>query len=111
LFKEQPSSEWTDLDFMLIEAMQILEDETCGQCGNPIWICRSESASSVGFKIKVATCFAQAELDRWNEKEDKKKNKKRHGQYPYVTPFTYDNSEMPSRMDFYKELAEKHKVE
>ena len=65
----------------------------------------------MGFKVSVATCFAKAELDRWNEKEEKKKNKKRHGQYPYVSAFTYDDSDLPSREDFYKEIAEKHKVE
>ncbi len=112
MFKEQPGDDWTDLDFMLIEAMQILEDETCKECGSPIWICRNESASSVGFKVKVATCFAKAELDRWNELQDKKKSsKKRHGEYPYVVPYTYDGTELPTRMQFYKDLTEKHKVE
>jgi hypothetical protein len=112
LFKEQPSHDWSDLDFMLLEAMQILEDETCKECGSPIWICRNESAAHVGFKVKIATCFAKAELDRWNEREEKKKTgKKRHGEYPYVVPYTYDGTELPSRMQFYKDLAEKHKVE
>jgi hypothetical protein len=97
---------------MLLEAMQILEDETCKECGSPIWICRNEAAANVGFKVKVATCFAKAELDRWNEREEKKKTgKKRHGEYPYVIPYTYDGTELPSRMQFYKDLAEKHKVE
>ena len=112
LFHEQPKEDWTELDFMLLEAMEILEEETCGQCGNPIWICRNESAANVGFKIKTATCFAQAELDRWNEREEKKKSKqKRHGQYPYVVAYTYDESDFPTRNSFYKDLAEKHKVE
>lgn len=97
---------------MLVEAMQMLEEETCNECGNPIWICRNETAANVGFKIKIATCFAKAELDRWNEKEEKRKtSQKRHGQYPYIVAYTYDGSEMPSRMQFYREMAEKHKVE
>jgi endo-alpha-1,4-polygalactosaminidase (GH114 family) len=97
---------------MLLEAMQILEEETCKECGNPVWVCRNESASNVGFKVKVATCFAKAELDRWNEREEKKKtSKKRHGEYPYVVAYTYDGSDMPTRSQFYKEMAEKYKVE
>jgi hypothetical protein len=92
--------------------MQILEDETCKECGSPIWVCRNEFASNVGFKVKITTCFARAELDRWNEREEKKKSsKKRHGEYPYVVAYTYDGSELPSRMQFYKDLAQKHKVE
>jgi hypothetical protein len=97
---------------MLIEAMQILEEETCKECGSPIWVCRNEFASNVGFKVKVATCFAKAELDRWNEREDKKKSsKKRHGEYPYVVPYTYDDTDLPTRRSFYKAMYEKHKVE
>lgn len=92
--------------------MQILEDETCGQCGNPIWVCRNESAGNVGFKVKEATCFATAELERWQEKEEKKKSKKKkHGSYPYTVAYTYDGSDMPSRRQFYEYLAEQHAVE
>lgn len=97
---------------MLVEAMQILEDETCQQCGNPIWICRNESAANVGFKIKMSTCFATAELEKWHEKEDKKKTKKKtYGTYPYAVPYSYDGSDLPSRAQFYKSMAEKDEVE
>lgn len=112
MFRDQPSDPWTDFDFLLIEAMQILEDETCKDCGNPIWICRNEDAGNIGFKIKTATCFAKAELDRWQEKEDKKtSSKKKYGQYPYIVAYTYDNSEMPTRAQFYRSWAEKNTVE
>jgi hypothetical protein len=91
LFHEQPSDPWVPFDFMLLEAFQTLQDETCSDCGNPIWICRNESAANVGFKIKTSTCFAKAELDRWQEKEDKKKSsKKAYGQNPYIVAYTYD---------------------
>jgi hypothetical protein len=92
--------------------MQILEDETCQQCGNPIWVCRNEFAHNVGFKVKEAKCYATAELEKWQEKEEKKNSKKKkYGTYPYTVPYTYDGSEMPSRLDFYRSLAEQHKVE
>jgi hypothetical protein len=106
LFREQPTEPWTDLDFLLVEAMQILEEETCNECGNPIWICRNEAAANVGFKIKTAVCFAKAEMDKWQEKESKKKdNAKNYGKYPYTVAYTYDGGDMPSRMHFYKSLA------
>lgn len=109
LFEEQPTDPWTKLDFMLIEAMQILEDETCQLCGNPIWVCRNTEASNVGFKIKVATCYGKAELDKWQEADDKKE-KKRYGQYPYIVAYTYDDSDMPSRQRYYQSLMDKHDV-
>ena len=111
LFHEQPSDPWTELDFLLVESMEILEQETCNSCGNPIWVCRNDFASHVGFKVKIATCYAMAELDKWQEAEDKKQTKpKRYGQYPYIVAYTYDGSDMPSRQQFYQDLAEKHEV-
>lgn len=107
LFHEQPSDPWTRFDFMLLEAYQMLQDETCNECGNPIWVCRNESATNVGFKVKVAKCFAKAELDKWNEKEEKKKSsKKSYGEYPYVIAYTYDEEPLPSRESYYRSLSE-----
>lgn len=112
LFHEQPTEPWNEFDFLLVEALQILEDETCSECGNPIWVCRNESASSIGFKVKTSTCFAKAELDRWHEREEKNKSKrKRHGQSQYVVAYSYDGSPMPSRKSFYSDLMNKDKIE
>lgn len=112
LFHEQPTDSWIPFDFLLLEAYQILQDETCNECGNPIWVCRNDGAANVGFKVKVAKCYAKAELDKWYEKQDKaKKNKKSYGEYPYTVAYTYDDGPMPSRMDYFQYLAEKDKVE
>ena len=107
LFHEQPTEPWTKFDFLLLEAYQILKDETCQMCGNPIWICRNEFADNVGFKIKTTKCFAKAELDRYQEQQDKKKSKsKKHGEQEYVLAYTYDGSDMPTRLSYYKQLSE-----
>lgn len=111
IFHEQPTDPWNDFDFMLLEAFQILQDETCNECGNPIWVCRNEDATNIGFKVKVAKCFAKAELEKWQENNDKKKSKKSYGEYPYVVAYTYDDGPMPTREDYYVGLLEKHKVE
>jgi hypothetical protein len=112
LFHEQPTEPWNDFDFLLIEAYQTLQDETCSQCGNPIWICHNEEASHVGFKIKNSKCFAQAELEKYQEKEDNKKTKKKkYGERPYIVAFTYDGSEFPSRTEYYQSLSQRNAVE
>ncbi len=111
LFHEQPSDPWTPFDFMLLEAYQILQDETCNECGHPIWVCRNEEASNVGFKVKIAKCFAKAELDKWQESQEKKSSKKSYGEYPYVTAYTYDNGPMPTRTEYYEQLSQKYAVE
>ena len=112
IFHEQPNDPWNDFDFMLLEAYQMLQDETCNECGNPIWVCRNDTASNVGFKIKMAKCFGKAELDKWYEKEEQSKTKKkRFGEYPYIVAYTYDDGPMPSRMEYYKSMSDKDKVE
>lgn len=112
LFHEQPSDPWVRFDFLLLEAYQMLQEETCNECGNPIWVCRNEEANNVGFKVKVAKCFAKAELDKWYEKEEKKKsNKKSYGEYPYVVAYTYDEGPFPTRMEYYQSLAGRDTIE
>jgi hypothetical protein len=112
LFHEQPFDPWTKFDFLLLEAYQTLQDETCSQCGNPIWICRNESATNVGFKIKTTVCFAKAELERHNEMKEKKKSKKKtYGESDYVVAYTYDDGDMPSRSSYFAYLAEQMQKE
>ena len=107
LFHEQPDLPWTKFDFLLLEAYQMLQDETCAMCSNPIWICRNEYASTIGFKIKSTKCFAKAELDRHQERESKKKSKaKKHGEQEYVLAYTYDGSELPTRMSYLNAMAQ-----
>jgi hypothetical protein len=107
LFQEQPAEAWTEFDFMLIEALQILEDETCSECGNPVWVCRNDAANNVGFKIKTTRCFAKGELEKWREKQDKKKAKTNYGELPYIVSYTYDDGPLPSRSSYYKDLSDK----
>lgn len=85
----------------------MLEDETCSECGNPIWVCRNENADNVGFKIKITKCFAKAELDKWREAEEKKKKKPKPGEMPYIVAYTYDGGQMPSRAGYYESLSDK----
>jgi hypothetical protein len=104
LFHEQPSDPWCDFDFMLLEALQILEQETCSECGNPIWVCRNDAAHNVGFKIKVTTCYAKSEMDKWQERQQKNDKKSGPGELPYTIAYTYDDGPMPSRRSYYEAL-------
>lgn len=108
LFREQPNDPWVDFDFMLLEAYQMLQEETCNECGNPIWICRNEDANWIGFKVKTTKCYAKAEMDKWQEAQEKKNSgKKEYGSLPYIVPFSYDERPMPSRREFFNGLSDK----
>jgi len=114
LFYEQPTDAWTPFDFMLLEAYQRLQDEICPRCGHPVWLCRSTS-TSVNFKVKSDTCYAEralktAEVSRIKEKEARNKARKElkdAGVFWYTVPSvppTIENGTLPTREDYFKEL-------
>lgn len=115
IFYEQPTDPWVKFDFMLIEAYQILQDETCPKCGHPVWLCRSES-NAVQFKVSPNVCYAERAL---KEYEDQKKPhgeradgkaKKEWGVFFSTAPFVPQNVEgdLPTRGQFYDEMTAKH---
>jgi len=110
VFHEQPTDPWTPADFKLIEAYQTLEQETCNECGNSLWLCRSEDPTLL-FEITTSTCNGKAELEKWHDEENKK-TKKSNGVIPSATPYRLtwvdqkpvkDYVNLPTRSDFYNE--------
>lgn len=106
IFYEQPTDPWDRFDFILLEAYQILQDETCANCGQPIWLCRSTD-SNVNIKIRKATCYVTAAVEKKREADEKNKARKmKPGEYYYPVIETIDGGELPSRNDYFKSLAE-----
>ena len=104
IFHEQPTDPWNDFDFKLLEAYQILEDETCPLCNQPIWLCRSDS-SELQFKVKSATCFADRELKLAEEKRNSKNKsdaakRKEFGKYYFTEPYMLNEADLPTRRDY-----------
>jgi len=115
IFHEQPTAEWIPFDFKLLEAYQILQDETCPKCGHPIWLCRSEG-NNVGFKVRSAICYADKAMKEYesgklkgSEKRDAQKNRGDWGRYYYTEPFNPPNSDapLPTRSEYYQALTAK----
>lgn len=100
---KQPTDPWSRHDKKLAVAWTIMNKETCPKCGQPIWICRS-SDKNLGFSVKVGLCYASAELEKWQDSKRGKNLKK--GEYPYVVPTMYDDSPLPSRLDYLNGLDE-----
>lgn len=116
IFYDQPGDAWTPYDFKLLEAYQILQDETCPVCGNPIWICRTENPDVI-FKMDKTTCFADKAEQRWKKDKQTAFKPRKNGPtswepdpgdqwFPVVK--TVSGGPLPTRNDWYKELSEKH---
>jgi hypothetical protein len=115
IFHEQPTDPWLPFDFKLLEAYQMLQDEICPKCGHPVWLCRSTS-NRVEFKARAAVCYAERALREYEdqkkprgEREKDRKVKASWGEFYYTQPFVPDNieGELPTRDEFYSELAGK----
>ena len=44
--------------------LQLLEDETCPQCGQPIWWCHA-TLNTVQFDVETSVCYADAAIEKW----------------------------------------------
>lgn len=100
---KQPSDGWSSADKKLAVAWTVLNKEICKTCGNPLWICRS-SDKNLLFSVRKDTCYAKAELERW---EKKNKTPLKPGEYPYVVPsMRHDEDPLPRRAAYLAELQE-----
>lgn len=103
IYTDRQPDEWRPEDKKLAMAYTILQRETCGICGQPLWICRSDN-QQLGFKVKTSICYADKEL---NSKESKKRaDKLKPGERQYVVPYMYNGSGLPSRNEYYTALSE-----
>lgn len=95
---------WSDDDKKLALAYTILQKETCSQCGQPLWICRS-SNNKLDFSIQKDTCYVDAELQRAS-KSKQKSDELKDGEFRFAVPKMIDNSPLPSRDAYLDELKE-----
>ena len=115
IFHEQPTDPWVPFDFKLLEAYQILQDETCPKCGHPIWLCRSTS-QGIQFKVKSDVCYAEKALEehrvsqmKSKDRAEAKKNKAEWGRFFFTQPYNPPNVDaaLPTRTEYYETLAAK----
>lgn len=93
-----PRSKWTAEDHSAAIAYQIVSDETCPECGKPVWICRSGN-QNIDFKVMVDVCYV-------SKAKETSKKKLKPGEFLYVRPEMRGERPMPSREDYYRERAE-----
>jgi hypothetical protein len=100
----QPTDKWTDADKKLLMAWTILQKETCQECGQPLWICRSNN-NNLTFSVRKGLCYAKLAMEKWKDTSAGKNTKP--GEVPYVLPSRYDETlPLPSRRDYLQQLAE-----
>ena len=109
LFQEQPDKKWRKHDFLLIEALQIMEQERCGQCGLPRWMCHDETGK-VQFRIEEDLCIVKRDIEIKNE-QDQESGGKNHGISLQPEPFYVNGGDPISTRDAYYETLKKRREE
>jgi hypothetical protein len=106
LRNRQPSDGWSAADKKLAVAFQILEDETCKECGVPVWIGHSDDENVV-FEIKSRTCYSCAAIESARDKEEARKGKRKPAKGKKHFLHTEVGQRMPTRDQYYAAEAEK----
>lgn len=109
LFQEQPGKKWRKHDFLLIEALEIMESERCGQCGLPRWQCHDETGD-IQFRITEDVCVVKRDIDIKNE-ESSKAEAKNHGVSLLPEPFYVNGGDPVTLRDAYYEAVKKRQEE
>lgn len=69
-----PHKAWNHWDRLLVEAMQVIEDEKCPQCGLPTWVCENED-NRVVTSVKEHRCSNTRKREKVNAKAQEKAQK------------------------------------
>lgn len=116
ILRRQPTEPWEPLDFALLEALTIIESETCNSCGNFIWLCDWPDRD-VQMKSGTRLCHgARAIRQRQNKgiKDKKQQKEDAKGQHEWgVSYYSYpeldpqsERTELPTRREYYAKKQE-----
>lgn len=99
---------WGKWDILLAEAYQILQDERCGHCGLPRYICHNTS-ERIQFRIAEDECVVVEKKNSWMKSwESKKENKDKPAPQLRHEAFTVDDSDLSDfRQPYYEDLLAK----
>ena len=92
---------WSTLDVLIMQAYQTVQDERCGQCGLPRWLCHN-SDPRLQVRIKQDDCYATSEV----KKHDKKRKEDDEGGSSYPEFYTLGGDNLVEfRALYYEQLA------
>lgn len=102
----QPTEPWTIEDKKLAIAFTLLDRQRCGNCKQPLWICRSQN-TNLDFSVKKSTCYVTKALEERKAQDSKKKGAQlKPGQSYYVEPTMRGGKPLPSRQEWLDDLRE-----
>jgi hypothetical protein len=89
---------------LFITAYELLQDEICPECGEPVWICHNES-KDIQFTGKETICYKTKARIQYKEKRTKvsKEHQDKQAGITYLVRTVFESGKLPLRKRFYKE--------
>lgn len=83
-----------------------MDRETCGKCGNPVWICHTSHAG-VQFEVTTLACYATAEIEDFDKNPNAPKLEA--GEYRVARPVGLENEDgtvepLPTRLEALEQM-------
>jgi len=101
VYGDQPG-EWTREDVLLANALTVLENETCRECGTPAWWGYSTD-NRILFKTETSHCYGCEALEKERDKKSKDKSYKGYGDTLYAVPYNFVATDsLPTRRESYE---------
>ena len=104
--RTQPTDPWIPLDFLLLEANQIIIDEQCGSCGYPRWACQHDD-NDLRVQIVSETCYPTRERELHEKRLTEGDKKKPEGLQLRPRLYTASGAPLSSFRKPYYEAQEK----
>jgi len=110
LRKKRVDGAWSEYDYLLAEALGVLESEYCPTCGQPLWLCHAES-EEIQFKVRDEHCYASERIARQQQRNSENKGFDDAGVNLVAIPYSTTGRPLSDYRDpYYRALIEKHKA-
>lgn len=101
---------WKEYDYLLAEALEIVESESCQMCGSPKWLCHSDS-DEIQFRVTDDHCYASERVERRQKRNAEDKDYDGAGVRLQAVPYSTTGKPLSEyRESYYRELIAKHKA-
>lgn len=102
-----PNGAWTDYDYLLAEAIEVLDSEYCQMCGQPKWLCHTDS-DEIQFRVYDDHCYATERIERIQKQNAEKKNYDGAGVRLVAAPYSTTGLPLSEyREPYYRDLVKK----
>ena len=111
ILRKNANGRWSEYDFLLAEAVELLESEYCQRCGQPRYLCHNES-DEIRFRVRDGHCLATEQIEHRQKRNAEQKGYDPAGVNLIAVPYSVIGKPLSEYRDpYYEELAKKRQAD